>query len=201
MLFSDEYTEPAGNGESSLRERGSRFFGYAFPVHNEGELKQYLQQIKQQYPDATHHCYAVVMHPDQSYQRSTDDGEPSNTAGRPIQRAILSAGLTNVLVIVVRYYGGTLLGIPGLIKAYGETAQAALHIAGRAPKFVEDELLLSADFEHEQDIYRLAEKFGCKIVQRDYTNEVQMALRIRRSELEKIKKALADFPRISLRKG
>lgn len=201
MLFSDEYTEPAGNGESSLRERGSRFLGYVFPVHNEAELKQYLQQIKQQYPDATHHCYAVVMHPDQSYQRSTDDGEPSNTAGRPIQRAILSAGLTNVLVIVVRYYGGTQLGIPGLIKAYGETALAALQVAGRAPKFVEDELLLSADFEHEQDIYRLAEKFGGKIVLRDYTDGVKIQLRIRRSETVSCKKMLSDFPRISLLKG
>jgi uncharacterized YigZ family protein len=201
MLFSDEYTEPAGNGESSLRERGSRFLGYAFPVHNETELKHYLQQIKQQYPDATHHCYAVVMHPDQSYQRSTDDGEPPNTAGRPIQRAILSAGLTNVLVIVVRYYGGTQLGIPGLIKAYGETAQAALQVAGRAPKFVEDELLLSAAFEDEQDIYRLAEKFGGKVVQRDYSGHVKIMLRIRRSEMVRCKKMLSDFPRISILKG
>lgn len=201
MLFSDEYTEPAGHGESLLRERGSRFLGYAFPVHTEAELKRYLQQIKQQYPDATHHCYAVVMHPDQSYQRSTDDGEPSNTAGRPIQRAILSTGITNALVIVVRYYGGTQLGIPGLIKAYGETAQAALQIAGRAPKYIEDELLLAADFEHEQDIYRLAEKFSGKIVQRDYSEGVKMLLRIRRSEIVRCKKMLSDFPRISLLKG
>ena len=201
MLFSDDYTEPAGSGESVLRERGSRFLGYTFPVHTEAELKQYLQQIKQQYPDATHHCYAVVMHPDQSYQRSTDDGEPSNTAGRPILRAILSAGITNVLVIVVRYYGGTQLGIPGLIKAYGDTAQSSLQVAGRVQKFVEDELILSADFVHEQDIYRVAEKFTCKIMQRDYSNNVQIALRIRRSEAVSFKKMLSDFPRISLLKG
>jgi len=201
MLFSDEYTEPAGSGESSLRERGSRFLGYAFPLHTEAEMKQYLQQIKQQYPDATHHCFAVVMHPDQSYQRSTDDGEPSNTAGRPILRAILSAGLTNILVIVVRYYGGTQLGIPGLIKAYGETAQAALLAARRVARFVEDELLLATDFEHEQDIYRIADKFSGRIGNRAYENRVQIALFIRRSELMKFKSVLADFPRITLIKG
>ena len=201
MLFSDDYTEPAGNGESSLRERGSKFLGYVFPVHTEAEMKQYLQQVKQLYPDATHHCYAVVMHPDQSYQRSTDDGEPSNTAGRPILRAVLSAGLTNVLVIVVRYYGGTQLGIPGLIKAYGDAAQIALQQAGRVKKFVEDELLLSADFEHEQVIYRLTEKLGGKIVQRDYSNDIKILVRIRRSEIVKCKKMLSDFPRISLLKG
>jgi uncharacterized YigZ family protein len=201
MLFSDDYTEPAGNGESTLHERGSKFLGYVFPVHAEAEMKQYLQQVKQLYPDATHHCNAVVMHPDQSYQRSTDDGEPSNTAGRPILRAVLSAGLTNVLVIVVRYYGGTQLGIPGLIKAYGDAAQLALEGAGRVKKFVEDELLLSAGFEHEQDIYRLAEKFACKIMQRDYSNDVKITLRIRRSETISFKKILSDFPRVSLLKG
>lgn len=201
MLFSDEYTEPAGNGESSLRERGSKFLGYVFPVHTEAEMKQYLQHIKQQYPDATHHCFAVVMHPDQSYQRSTDDGEPSNTAGRPILRTILSAGLTNVLVIVVRYYGGTQLGIPGLIKAYGDTAQLAVQVAGRAQKFVEDELLLATDFEHEQDIYRLADKFGGRIGSRSYDAGVHISVYVRRSELTNFKKILLDFPLISMLKG
>jgi len=201
MLFSDEYTEPAGTGESTLRERESRFLGYAFPVHTEAEMKQYLQQIKQKFPDATHYCYAVVMHPDQSYQLSTADGEPSNTAGRTILRAILSAGLTNVLLIVVRYYGGTQLGIPGLIKAYGETAQAALQVAGKVVRFVEDGLLLSADFEHEQDIYQITEKFSGRIGNRKYENNVKLAVSIRRSEVAKFKNMLADFPRISLAKG
>jgi uncharacterized YigZ family protein len=201
MLFSDEYTEPAGNGESSLRERGSRFLGFAFPVRDENEIKQSLQQIKQKYPDATHHCYGAIMHPDQSYQRSTDDGEPSNTAGRPILRAILSAGLTNVLVIVVRYYGGTQLGIPGLIKAYGETAQAALQNAGHVTRFLEDELLLATDFEYEQDIYRIAERFSGRITDRAYLDNVKITVYIRRGELLKFKNMLTDFPRITLMKG
>ena len=201
MLFSDEYTEPAGNGESTLRDRGSRFMGYAFPVWIESDMKNYLQQIKKQYPDATHHCYAVVMHPDQSYQRSTDDGEPSNTAGRPILRAILSAGLTNVLVIVVRYYGGTQLGIPGLINAYGETAKAAIYAAGRVQQFVEDEVTLEAAFDTEQEIYRMAERTQSRIVNREYTSTVKITLKIRRSLIVTFKKNLADFPAISLING
>ena len=117
MLFSDEYKEPSAPAEATLRERGSRFLAFAYPVQDEATLKSLLQSVKLQFPDATHHCYAVVMHPDKSYQRSNDDGEPSNTAGRPILRMILSKDLTNVLVVVVRYFGGTQLGIPGLIKA------------------------------------------------------------------------------------
>lgn len=201
MLFSDEYFEPAGSAESSVRERGSRFLGFVFPVRTELEYKNKLHAIKQQYPDATHHCFAVVMHPDQSYQRSTDDGEPSNTAGRPILRAIVSAGLTNVLVIVVRYYGGTQLGIPGLIKAYGETVQVALSLAGKVGRFVEDEVLLGCDFEHEQDIYRLAEKFEAGIRMRDYQDKVQIVVTMRRSRLDAFKKSLTHFPMISLLKG
>lgn len=201
MLFSDEYTEPAGSGESVLRERGSRFLGYAFPVHSEPELKQQLQKIKHLYPDATHHCYAVVMHPDQSYQRSSDDGEPSNTAGRPILRAIVSAGLTNIVVIVVRYYGGIQLGIPGLIKAYGETAQSAIQACGRSSRFLEDEVLITVGFEHEQDVYRLVERVQGAIAGRDYQDQVYMTLKIRRKELAKFKNMLSDFPWISLLKG
>jgi uncharacterized YigZ family protein len=201
MLFSDEYFEPSGRGESNLRERGSRFLGYVFPVYNESDYKKYLNEIKQQYPDATHHCYAVVMHPDQSYQRSTDDGEPSNTAGKPILRAIIAAGLTNVMVVVVRYFGGTQLGIPGLINAFGETARTAIQAAGKLQHFVEDEVTLEAAFENEQEIYRMAERTQSRIVNREYSSTVKITLKIRRSLSVTFKKNLTDFPAISLING
>lgn len=201
MLFSDEYFEPVNSAEASIRERGSRFLGYAFPVHSEAVFKQYIHQIKQQYPDATHHCYAVVMNPDQSYQRSNDDGEPANTAGKPILRAIVSSGLTNMLVVVVRYFGGTQLGIPGLINAYGETAKSAIQLAGRLQKFVEDELILETGFENEQDIYRLADRAHARIVDRHYDLNVKITLKIKRSQFAAFKKNLTDFPSISIVKG
>src|SRR5262245_12954892 len=138
MLFSDSYTEIISDGKANMRERGSKFFAFSFPVKNEDEVKSRLRELRELYPDATHHCYAFVLNPDQSAQRANDDGEPSNSAGKPILRIIISAGLTNTLVVVVRYFGGTQLGIPGLIQAYGDSAKLALEASERKEKYVED---------------------------------------------------------------
>jgi uncharacterized YigZ family protein len=172
MLFSDIYHEPAHPAESSLREKGSKFISYGFPVKSDEEIKQNLNELKKRYPDATHHCYAWILNPDKSAQRANDDGEPNNSAGKPILRAILSADLTNVLVVVVRYFGGTQLGIPGLIQAYGESAAAALEKMGRQEKFIEDHFQISAAFEHEQEIHRLINKFQATVNKRDYKDKV-----------------------------
>ena len=124
-LFSDTYYEVERDAEFVLRERGSKFYAYVYPVRSEAEIKAKLEGLKRLYPDATHHCYAWVMGARGEAQRANDDGEPGNSAGRPILRAVISVGLTNVLVVVVRYFGGTLLGIPGLIESYGGAAAAA----------------------------------------------------------------------------
>ena len=116
-LFSDVYYEVERDAEFVLRERGSKFFAFVHGVRSEAEVKEKLEVLKREYPDATHHCYAWVMGARGEAQRANDDGEPGNSAGRPILRAVISAGLTNVLVVVVRYFGGTMLGIPGLIDA------------------------------------------------------------------------------------
>ena len=121
-LFSDVYYEVERDAEFVLRERGSKFYAYVYGVRSEAEVKEKLEVLKREYPNATHHCYAWVMGARGEAQRANDDGEPGNSAGRPILRAVISAGLTNVLVVVVRYFGGTMLGIPGLIDAYGGSA-------------------------------------------------------------------------------
>ena len=115
-LFSDVYYEVERDAEFVLRERGSKFFAFVYGVKSDQEIKEKLEGLKRQYPDATHHCYAWVMGARGEAQRANDDGEPSNSAGRPILRSIFSVGVTNVLVVVVRYFGGTLLGIPGFIE-------------------------------------------------------------------------------------
>lgn len=196
MLFSDEYKEPSAPAEATLRERGSRFLAFAYPVQNEATLKSLLQSVKQQFPDATHHCYAVVMHPDKSYQRSNDDGEPSNTAGRPILRMILSKDLTNVLVVVVRYFGGTQLGIPGLIKAYGDAAKAALDGMEIQLSYIEDYCTLCTDFSREQDIHRLVGRFQARLIERNYDQDVCCRLAVKRSQFPALLQALTDFPGI-----
>lgn len=181
MLFSDVYKEPANTSEASLRERGSRFLAFAYPVYHENEIREKLQILRQQYPDATHHCYAYVMNPDKSAQRANDDGEPSNSAGKPILRAILSADLTNLLVVVVRYFGGTQLGIPGLIQAYGDSARLALEQLKICEKHIEDNFSISCDFAHEQEIHRLIGRFQARVTGSEYSDKVHYRLAVRRS--------------------
>jgi len=181
MLFSDNYFEPIADTHQNLREKGSKFLAFLYPVKLEEEIKKHLQELKSKYPDATHHCYAWVLHPDKSAQRSSDDGEPSGSAGKPILRAILSSGLTNVLVVVVRYFGGTQLGIQGLIKAYGDAAKLATAEAYKIEKYVEDIFEISATFEHENEIHRMIQLFGARILNRQYGTKVSYEIAVRQS--------------------
>lgn len=181
MLFSDSYKEPSSASTAGLRERGSRFFSFAFPVKSEAEIKSHLNHLKQEYPDATHHCYAWVLHPDKSAQRANDDGEPANSAGKPILRAIISADLTNVLVVVVRYFGGTMLGIPGLIQSYGECAKLTLGNLTVVERWIEDKFTLESNFEHEQEIHRLIAQFQARVVQNEYSDNVRYTVAVRRN--------------------
>ncbi len=182
MLFSDTYFEITQNAESSLREKGSRFLAYSYHVVDESDVKKCLLDLKQKYPDATHHCYAFVLGQASQAQRANDDGEPSNSAGRPILRAILSKQLTNVLVVVVRYFGGTMLGIPGLIEAYGTSSKMVLEQSGSVEKFMEEKFSVTAEFQHEQEIHRLLNPFQIRIVNREYTHKVRYEIFVRKSQ-------------------
>lgn len=200
MLFSDEYIQAVGESSFSLRERGSRFLGYAYSVKSEADFKEKLNLLKAQYPDATHHCYAFVLNPDKSAQRAADDGEPYNSAGKPILRAIISHNLTNVALVVVRYFGGTQLGIPGLIDAYGRTAQGCLEQLKTELCFIEDRYTVSCDFEHEQDIHRLLPHFKARVLNCKYTNRVEMEIGVRRSLADDWLKAVLRNYHITLKK-
>lgn len=118
MEAEDTYNTVEKPAEGIFRDKGSKFVGYIYPIIADTEVKQILQQLKTEHPKARHHCWAYRLGLDTSNYRLSDDGEPSGTAGRPILNTLLSAELTNVLVVVVRYFGGTLLGVPGLINAY-----------------------------------------------------------------------------------
>lgn len=192
MLFSDTYLEPQTEGKANLRERGSRFLSFAFPVKSEEEIKWKLQELRTFYPDATHHCYAYILHSDKSAQRANDDGEPGNSAGKPILRAILSADLTNVLVVVVRYYGGTNLGIPGLIQAYGDAAKLALAEVGSRENYIEDVFTLTTAFENEQEIHRLIGTFNARVLGSKYEENVSYKLAVRRSLHAAFEKAVTE---------
>lgn len=170
MLFSDTYFSIKETKKGLLKERGSKFINFATPVFSEFEVKEKLKKVKEKYPDASHHCYAFVLHPDKSHQNFSDDGEPSNSAGRPILRQITAKDLTNVLVISVRYFGGKKLGIPGLIEAYGNSAKEVLELCTIEEKFLEDYYTITSSFEHQNHLYTLLNKCKSRIIEQNYTN-------------------------------
>ena len=138
MLFTDTYKTIVDKSQGEFKDKGSKFIALAFEVNTEEEVKNILAEIKKEHYNAAHHCYAYILTPSKQIQKSNDDREPNNTAGKPILRAILSHNLTNTLVVVVRYFGGKLLGVPGLIQAYGEAATLmAVRPRGRLYRFIE----------------------------------------------------------------
>ncbi len=175
MLFSDEYKTIEGLAQGQFRDKGSRFLAFAIPVNNEKEVKTQLESLRKQYYDATHHCYAWMLGFDKSAYRVNDDGEPSGTAGRPIYGQILSHDLTNILIVVIRYYGGTKLGVPGLINAYKMAAIEALKNATLATRIVKEIYDVEFPYEAMNEVMKIIKdetlevinnKFGMKCVSR-----------------------------------
>lgn len=198
MLFDDSYTIPAKVGEALYKDRGSKFFAFALPVFSEADIKTRLEELRKKYPDATHHCYAWVLYPDKSARRENDDGEPNNTAGKPIMRQITSLGLTNVLVVVVRYFGGTMLGAGGLITAYGEAAKMALEAAGKEEKQIEAEFEALFDYAVENDVYRFIRTIGGKIQSVTKTEKGTVVFTVRKNKVESVHHLWQDFRNFEL---
>ena len=155
MLFEDTYQTIEKYAEGTFRDRGSKFIGRAYPVNSEGEAKSILSDIRKKYHDANHHCYAYRIGFDKSIFRNNDDGEPSGTAGKPILGQINSFALTNILVVVVRYFGGTLLGTSGLINAYKTATEDALRNAEIIERTLHDYYLLTFPYVAMNDIMKI----------------------------------------------
>jgi uncharacterized YigZ family protein len=154
--------------EGFFKDRGSKFYGYAIPVQNESEIKHSLDGLRKDHHSARHHCYAYVIGLEDQQTRANDDGEPNHSAGDPILGQIRSFGLTNVLVVVVRYFGGTKLGVSGLINVYRTAAQQALNDSERIIIFPVQEVKVEFGYDHLAFVERLAESFEVEIKQRDY---------------------------------
>jgi uncharacterized YigZ family protein len=199
VLFDDSYTIPAKSGHALYKDRGSKFFAYAYTVFSEEDIKTCLDELKKQYPDASHHCYAWVLHPDKSAQRANDDGEPNNTAGKPILRQILSKELTNVLVVVVRYFGGTLLGAGGLITAYGDAAKLALEDAGAEEKLIEGVFEAVFDYSVENDIFRFLRTLGANISSINKQEKGTILFTVRKTKVEEVNNLWQDFRNFELK--
>ena len=149
---------------AEYKDRGSKFIGYAFPVENVDDFKVKLAEIKKEHPKASHHCFAYRIGLDQNVFRISDDGEPGGTAGRPILGQIDSRQLTNTLIIVVRYFGGTMLGVPGLINAYKMSASLALQLTPIVQKPVEILYNLQFDYTRMNDVMMIIKQYNCRII-------------------------------------
>jgi len=167
-----------------FKDRGSKFYGYARSIATEQEAQFFLTEIKKEHKKARHHCYAYRLGLDDNNFRANDDGEPSGTAGRPILGQIDSAGLTNVMVIVVRYFGGTKLGTSGLINAYRESTRLAFAEATQIKKIVEDRILLTFDYSLMSEIMNAVKKIDPVIYRQDFTDHGEIEMGVRQSETE-----------------
>ena len=147
-----------------LKEKGSKFIGFAFPVNNEAEIKAALEKVRTEHPKATHHCYAFRLGIEGENYRANDDGEPSGSAGLPIYNQLLANELTHILLIVVRYYGGTKLGVSGLVKTYKESAKLTLEESEIITKDLESEVEIEFDFNKQKKIFTLINKLERKIL-------------------------------------
>lgn len=171
--------------EGIFKEKGSKFLAFAIPVQTEDQIKVELELLKKKYFDARHHCYAWILGPDKNRYRANDDGEPNHSAGDPILGQIRSHNLTDVLVVVVRYFGGTKLGVSGLIQAYRTAANEALGQAVIVNKEVLSFFTLQFDYEATPEIMRLVKEFEITIISQVYNTTTFLTCSVKqRLELE-----------------
>ncbi len=199
MLFEDTYKTIDTPSEGIFRDKGSKFIAYAYPFYREEELKDILGDIKKEHPKARHHCYAWRLTPDKSIYRIDDDGEPSGTAGRPILNMLLSNELTNVLVIVVRYFGGTLLGVPGLINAYKEATNEAIKSAQIVEKTVNDVYQLNFDYLQMNDVMKVIKEENLLPERQQFDLQCQMEISVRKKDVNRIADKIKDIDGVTLK--
>jgi uncharacterized YigZ family protein len=186
MLFGDEYYTIEEASTGAFKDRGSRFIALAIPVNSENQVKSELEAIRKKHHDATHHCYAYLLGPDKSAWRVNDDGEPSGTAGRPIYGQILSSDLTNILIVVIRYYGGTKLGVPGLINAYKTAAAEAISVSKRKLCLVQDVFRLDFEYEDMDKVMKILKEEGVQVMHSDFGMKCVIEFAVRRNDSLKV---------------
>lgn len=175
----DTYSSIEEEAEGFYKEKGSKFIAHAFPITSEEEIKERLDELRKKYYDARHHCYAWIVGRDQDRYRANDDGEPNHSAGDPILGQIRSYSLSDVLIVVVRYFGGTKLGVGGLITAYKTAAADALEAATIITKTVMDTFEVHFTYPDMNEVMRAVKDFDAEVVSQDFGMDCQMTLRVR----------------------
>jgi uncharacterized YigZ family protein len=185
--LNDTYKTITSPSEEILfKEKNSKFFGYALPVTSEEEIKNHLDVLRKQHYGAVHFCYAFQIGTDKIQFRANDDGEPSNTAGAPIYGQIQSFGLTNILVVVVRFFGGIKLGVGGLISAYRTSAQMALEVSEIIEKTIDIHYIVSFDYKNMNKVMRVIKEKNLEMISQNMNETCEIEIATRKKNAEQI---------------
>ncbi len=187
----DTYLSVAAPSKGIYKEKGSKFLAFLFPVENEDQIKEHLSQLRREYFDARHHCFAYRLGLNGDVWRANDDGEPSSTAGRPIHGQLLSNSLSDVLIVVVRYFGGIKLGVPGLINAYRSAASDAISNAVTVTRTAGKTLHLNFGYGVMNDVMKVIKDMALTPSGQDFGLECSMNVRVRLSELDTFRTLMA----------
>lgn len=189
----DAYQSIGAPSQGLFKDNGSRFIAFAFPVETEDEVKEHVSALKKEYHDARHHCFAYRLGYKGDVWRAADDGEPAGSAGRPILGQIDSLGLSDILVVVVRYFGGIKLGIPGLIRAYKTSTADALQAASVVPKVAGKMWAVEFEYLSMNDVMKVLKDMNLTPSAQDFGEKCSLTVRVRLSEEENFKKRLDSF--------
>ena len=194
--MSDSYFTIAQAAKAETKVKGSKFIGEAALVRDVADAREYLESVRKKEYDATHHCFAYRLGVAGDIEfKYSDDGEPNGSAGKPIYDCIAGRKLTNIIVVVTRYYGGTKLGIGGLVRSYSETALLALEKAGRKTNYITDSIRLTIEFSFYDQILKVIEKLKARQTESDFSEKVSLTIQIRKSLTEQFVKELTDITR------
>ncbi len=198
-MISDTYNTIEKESTGYFKEKGSKFYSYAFPLENEEDVKEIIVKLKKEHHSARHHCYAWRLGTEDIRFRANDDGEPSSTAGKPILGQLQSFDVTNILLVVVRYFGGTLLGVSGLINAYKNAAAEALNNAEILEKIIERKFKISFTYNELNEVMHILKQENYNIVSTDFQETCSLIFSVRKSETEKAEKVFNDLYKVQLK--
>jgi uncharacterized YigZ family protein len=198
VLFDDSYQTIETAAEGLFKDKGSKFFSFAYPIQNDADAKEYLNKLRELHPKAVHHCYAYRLGTDKMSYRMSDDGEPSGTAGRPILNVLYSKNLTKILVVVVRYFGGTLLGVPGLINAYKEATEEALREAAIVTLHFTSHYKLTFPYIQMNEVMKIVKDMELRVLKQDFEMECNLIAEVRISVIERFMERAGKVEQLSV---
>lgn len=197
-MFEDTFKTVETVSEGLYKDKGSKFFAFAFPVNNEDQIKEHLQELRKKYFDARHHCYAYALGPGRDGYRINDDGEPSGTAGKPIYGQILSHDLTNILIVVIRYFGGVKLGVRGLINAYKAATIDALNNNVIIEKIITEVYELKFEYPLMNEVMRVLKENDLEQISHNFTLSCKIDFAVRRNDADHIKRLFEAIYGVSI---